>query len=69
MASVFKIMKLDHAMSTQDEIDRNKIYLMGLTNTDDTADMRLKELQKIAGEQVNPPPPPAPRVPNELIRH
>ena len=69
MASVFKIMKLDHAMSTQDEIDRNKIYLMGLTNTDDTADLRLKELQKIAGEQVNPSPPPAPRVPNELIRH
>ena len=42
MASVFKIMKLDHAMGTQDESDRQKIYLMGLTNTEDTADMRLK---------------------------
>ena len=29
-------------MGTQDENDRQKIYLMGLTNTEDTADMRLK---------------------------
>lgn len=50
MASVFKIMKLDHAMGTQDEKDRQKIYLMGLTNTEDTADMRLKTFQAKAGE-------------------
>ena len=72
MASVFKLLKLDHAMSMQDEIDRQKIYLLGLTNTDDTVDMRLKDLQKIASTMVNPsPPPPVPLPPTEdtKIRH
>ena len=69
MASVFKIMKLDHAMDTQDEADREKIYLMGLTNTEDTADLRLKTFQARAGEQVNPTQPPPPLPPTELIKH
>ena len=69
MASVFKMMKLDHAMGTQDEIDRQRIYLMGLTNTVDTVDMRLDGLQKTAGRKLNPSPPPAPLPPTELIQH
>ena len=69
MASVFKMMKLDHAMDTQDEIDRQRIYLMGLTNTEDTADMRLASLQKAAGQKLHPSPPPEPLPPTELIPH
>jgi len=33
MASIFKIMKLDFALCSQDEIDRQSMNLMGLTNT------------------------------------
>ena len=63
------MMKLDHAMDTQDEIDRQKIFLMGLTNTEDTADMRLGGLQRTAGQKLNPSPPPEPLPPTELIQH
>ena len=42
---------------------------MGLTNTEDTADMTLRSLQRAAGELVNPSPPPAPLPPTELIKH
>ena len=33
LASIFKVMKLDHALDSQDEIDRQSLNLMGLTNT------------------------------------
>jgi hypothetical protein len=29
MAAIFKIMKLDHSLLTQDEDDRHSVYLMG----------------------------------------
>ena len=34
MASIFKVMKLDHALSAQDEIDRLSLSLLGLTNSE-----------------------------------
>lgn len=34
MASIFKVMKLDYALDAQDEIDRESLQLMGLTNTE-----------------------------------
>lgn len=30
MAAIFKIMKLDYSLMTQDEVDRKSVYLMGL---------------------------------------
>lgn len=33
MASIFKVMKLDHALDAQDEVDRQSLNLMGMTNT------------------------------------
>lgn len=33
MASIFKVMKLDYALDNQDEVDRQNLYLMGLTNS------------------------------------
>ena len=37
MASIFKIMRLDHALSEQEEIDKKSLYLMGLTNSNQGA--------------------------------
>ena len=30
MAAIFKIIKLDHALDEQDELDKQSLYLMGL---------------------------------------
>ena len=38
MASVFKILKLDYALDAQDETDKEGLYLMGLTNTENNID-------------------------------
>ena len=47
MASIFKIMRLDHALDEQDETDKQSLYLMGLTNSNQGAavDKILDELQ------------------------
>ena len=47
MASIFKVMKLDYALSSQDEIDRQSLNLMGMTNTvqSQAVDKTLQELQ------------------------
>ena len=47
MASIFKIMRLDHALSEQEEIDKKSLYLMGLTNSNQGAaiDKILDDLQ------------------------
>ena len=45
MSAIFKIMKLSSALDLQDEIDRDKLYLMGLTNTNEKVDQRLSMLQ------------------------
>ena len=44
MSSIFKIMKLDAALDLQDESDRQKLYLMGMTNTNADVDTRLEML-------------------------
>ena len=45
MAAIFKVMKLDYALDSQDEIDRQSLYLMGLTNTGQkVVDQTLSEL-------------------------
>ena len=46
MASIFKVMKLDYALSSQDEIDRQSLNLMGMTNTvqSQAVDKTLQEL-------------------------
>jgi len=48
MASIFKVMKLDYALDAQDEIDKQSLYLMGLTNTTNqqAVDQILDKLQK-----------------------
>ena len=38
MASIFKVMKLDYALDAQDEVDREGLNLMGLTNTENPID-------------------------------
>ena len=47
MASIFKVMKLDYALDSQDEIDRQSLNLMGMTNTmqSQAVDQTLNELQ------------------------
>ena len=47
MASLFKIMKLDYALDAQDEQDKQKLSLMGLTNTEHYQDLNkaLEDLQ------------------------
>lgn len=45
MASIFKIMKLSSALDMQDELDRDKLYLMGMTNTNTDVNERLSMLQ------------------------
>ena len=47
MASIFKVMKLDHALDSQDEVDRQSLNLMGLTNTvqSQAVDKTLNDLQ------------------------
>ena len=47
MASIFKVMRLDHALDEQDETDKQSLYLMGLTNSNQGAavDKILDELQ------------------------
>ena len=50
MASIFKVMKLDHALASQDELDKQNLFLMGLTNTGKTAN-HLE--QNLAGLQNN----------------
>jgi hypothetical protein len=45
MASIFKIMKLASALDMQDESDRDKLYLMGMTNTNVDVNERLDMLQ------------------------
>ena len=46
MASIFKVMKLDHALSAQDEIDRLSLSLLGLTNSEKgkAASQTIREL-------------------------
>jgi len=50
MASIFKVMKLDYALDNQDEVDRQNLYLMGLTNSGQAQnlDKDLDSLQQIA---------------------
>ena len=49
MASIFKVMKLDYALDNQDEVDRQNLYLMGLTNSGhaQNLDQDLDSLQQI----------------------
>lgn len=53
MASIFKIIKLDNALDSQDEKDRLSLNLMGLTNTGIDVDGALRELQK--GADIDAP--------------
>ena len=45
MASIFKVMKLSSALDMQDECDRDRLYLMGMTNTNVDVDTKLEMLQ------------------------
>ena len=47
MASIFKVMKLDFALDSQDEKDRQSLNLLGLTNTyqSQAVDKTLNDLQ------------------------
>ena len=47
MASIFKVIKLDYALDSQDENDRHSLSLMGLTNTiqGPQVDQTLNKLQ------------------------
>ena len=51
MASIFKIMRLDHALSEQDELDKQSLYLMGLTGTNQSQVVE----QLLEGIQANTP--------------
>ena len=46
MATLFKIMRLDHALDAQDELDKRGLYLMGLTGTRENVDAKLDQLQQ-----------------------
>ena len=44
-------MKLDSALDNQDELDREKLFLMGMTNTNENVEAKIEMLQTGALEK------------------